>query len=73
MRHADVDDMFIEIMDDLTLKAEKDSELAEGLKWIDGQASRKGISFYEAALMILRKHMAEKYAKEWLRDKLNGQ
>ena len=66
-----VDDQFMGIIDDLVVMAESDSELAEGLKWIDAQSRKNGVTFYEMAMMILRKHMAERRAKEWLKNKLN--
>ena len=65
-----VDDQFVEMIDDLVVMSEKDSELAEGLKWIDAQSQRSGLTFYEMALIILRKHSAERRAKDWLMDKL---
>jgi hypothetical protein len=66
-----VDDHFMEMIDDLVVMSEKDSELAEGLRWIDVQSQRNGLSFYEMAMIILKKHMAERRAKEWLKEKLN--
>jgi tRNA(His) 5'-end guanylyltransferase len=66
-----VDDQFMEMIDDLVVMSEKDSELAEGLRWIDVQSQRNGLTFYEMAMIILRKHMAERRAKEWLKGKLN--
>ena len=65
-----VDDQFVEMIDDLVVMSEKDSELAEGLKWIDAQSQRNGLTFYEMAMIILRKHSAERRAKDWLMDKL---
>ena len=66
-----VDDQFMEMIDDLVVMSEKDSELAEGLKWIDVQSQKNGLPFYEMAMIILRKHMVERRAKEWLKDKIN--
>jgi hypothetical protein len=66
-----IDDHFMEMIDDLVVMSEKDSELAEGLRWIDVQSQRNGLSFYEMAMIILKKHMAERRAKEWLKEKLN--
>ncbi|HKU48466.1 MAG TPA: hypothetical protein VJP79_00825 [Nitrososphaera sp.] len=67
-----VDDQFIGIIDDLVVMSEDDSELAEGLRWIDSQSRKQGVTFYEMAMIILRKHMAEKKAKEWLNNKLSS-
>jgi tRNA(His) 5'-end guanylyltransferase len=66
-----VDDQFMEMIDDLVVMSEKDSELAEGLRWIDVQSQRNGLTFYEMAMIILRKHMAERRAKEWMKGKFN--
>ena len=66
-----VDDQFMEMIDDLVVMSEKDSELAEGLKWIDFQSQRNGLTFYEMAMIILRKHMVERRAKEWLIEKIH--
>jgi len=68
-----VDDQFMGIIDDLVVMSEHDSELAEGLRWIDVQSRKQGVTFYEMAMIILRKHMAERKAKEWLNNKLNSQ
>jgi hypothetical protein len=67
-----VDDQFMMIIDDLVVMSEKDSELADGLKWIDAQSRKNGVTFYEMALIILRKHMAERKAKDWLKTKLSN-
>lgn len=68
-----VDDQFMGIIDDLVVMSEHDSELAEGLRWIDTQSRKQGVTFYEMAMIILRKHMAERKAKEWLNNKLSSQ
>lgn len=66
-----IDDQFMGIIDDLVVMSENDSELAEGLRWIDAQSQKNGVTFYEMAMIILRKHMAERRAKEWLNNKLS--
>ena len=66
-----VDDQFVEMIDALVVMSENDSELAEGLKWIDLQSQRNGMTFYEMAMIILRKHMVERRAKEWLIEKIH--
>lgn len=64
-----VDDQFIQIVDELVVMSEGDAELAEGIRWIDSQSQKSGITFYEMALIVLRKHLAEKKAREWLDSK----
>lgn len=61
------DEQFIKMVDEMVMSAEHDSELAEGLKWIDMQSRQQGLTFYEMALIILKKHVAEKRAREWLK------
>lgn len=61
-----VDDQFIELIDNLVFMAKNDSDLAEGLRWIDAQSQKNNVSFYEMAMVVLRKHMAERKAKEWM-------
>lgn len=68
-----VDDQFMMILDDLVVMSESDSELAEGLRWIDMQSRKIGITFYEMALIILKRHTAQRRAKEWLKSKMNSQ
>lgn len=62
-------EQFMKIVDELVMNAESDSELAEGLRWIDTQSREKGLTFYEMAFIVLKKHMAERRAKEWLKNK----
>jgi hypothetical protein len=62
-------EQFMKIVDELVMNAETDSELAEGLRWIDVQSREKGLTFYEMAFIVLKKHMAERRAKEWLKNK----
>jgi hypothetical protein len=64
------DEKFIKIVDDLVVSSENDPDLAEGLKWIDMQSRKNGVTFYEMALVILKKHMAERRAKEWMKAKM---
>lgn len=69
MMGQEVDEQFMSIIDDLVVMSENDSELADGLRWIDTQSQKNGLTFYEMALIVLRKHMAERKAKEWLQGK----
>jgi hypothetical protein len=68
----EVDDQFVGIIDDLVVMSEGDGELADGLRWIDAQSRKHGISFYEMAMIILRKHLAERRAKEWMQSRSNA-
>lgn len=59
-----LDDQFIRLVDELVVSAGKDPELIRGLKWIDMQSRKNGISFYEMAFMVLKKHEAENRARQ---------
>jgi hypothetical protein len=65
-----IDEQFIEMIDDLVVMSEEDSELAEGLRWIDLQSQKNEMTFYEMAMTILRKHLVERRAKEWMKGKI---
>jgi hypothetical protein len=57
-------------MDDLILERwDKDAELRDGIRWVEDEAARQGVSFYEMAFQIIEKYLAERSAKRWLRSK----
>ena len=45
--------LFGEIVDERVEISRDDPELAEALRWIDGQASSEGVSFYEMTARVL--------------------
>ena len=60
---------FNKMVDELIEFSEYDPELKEGIKWLDEQAQKKGISFYEMIFQVLQKHDINEKAKDWLRGK----
>lgn len=61
---------FMSCMDDLILERwDKDAELRDGIRWVEDEAARQGVSFYEMAFQIIEKYLAERSAKRWLRSK----
>lgn len=60
---------FMKMVDELVVFADKDPELAEGIKWIDMQSREKGFSFYEMTYLVLSRHDIDKKAKDWLSSK----
>ena len=64
-----IDEQFIEIVDDLVIMSESDADLAEGIRWIDSQSQKNGLTFYEMVYIVTEKHMAEEKAKQWLSKK----
>jgi len=57
---------FMKMVDDLVEFAEYDPDLADGIKWLDEQAKKKGVSFYDIVFEILYKHDINMKAKDWL-------
>ncbi|HXV50670.1 MAG TPA: hypothetical protein VD689_00920 [Nitrosopumilaceae archaeon] len=60
---------FTKMVDDLVDFAQYDSELADGIKWLDEQARKKGISFYDMVFEVLYKHDVNSRAKQWLNSR----
>ena len=57
---------FSKMVDELVEFSEYDPELADGIKWLDDQAQKKGITFYDMVFEVLYKHDVNSKAKEWL-------
>ena len=57
---------FSRMVDELVNFSESDPELADGIRWLDDQAQKKGISFYDMVFEVLYKHDVDSKAKDWL-------
>ena len=57
---------FNKMVDELIDFSEFDPELSDGIKWLDIQAQKKGISFYDMVFEVLYKHDDDSKAKSWL-------
>jgi len=60
---------FTKMVDELVEFSEHDPELSDGLKWLDGEAQKKGLSFYDMVYQVLYKHDVNSKAKEWLNSR----
>lgn len=60
---------FSKMVDELVEFSEHDPELADGIKWIDSQAQKKGITFYDMVFEVLYKHDVNSKAKDWLKTR----
>ena len=60
---------FNKMVDELVEFSEHDPELSDGLKWLDGEAQKKGLSFYDMVYQVLYKHDVNSKAKEWLNSR----
>lgn len=45
--------IFTDVIDDLVVMSENDPELAAGIRWIDENAQKRGVSFYDVAFEVL--------------------
>ena len=57
---------FSKMVDELVEFSKYDPELAYGIKWLDEQAQKKGITFYDMVFEVLYKHDVNSKAKDWL-------
>lgn len=60
---------FTKMVDELVEFSQYDPELADGIRWLDGEAFKKGINFYDMVFEVLYKHDANSKAKDWLNHK----
>ena len=60
---------FTRMVDELVEFSEHDPELSDGLKWLDGEEQKKGLSFYDMVYQVLYKHDVNSKAKDWLNSR----
>ena len=60
---------FRKMVDDIVMFSEYDPELADGVKWLNDQAYKKGLSFYDMVFDVLYKHDINQKASDWLRTR----
>ena len=60
---------FTNMVDELVEFSEHDPELSDGIKWLDGQAQKKGLTFYDMVFEILYKHDVNSKAKDWFNSR----
>ncbi len=57
---------FTRMVDELVEFSQHDPELADGIRWLDDQAQKKGITFYDMVFEVLYKHNVGSKAREWM-------
>ena len=60
---------FSKMVDELVEFSEYDQGLADEIKWLDDQAQKKGITFYDMVFEVLYKHDVNSKAKDWLKTR----
>jgi len=63
---------FTKMVDELVEFSEHDPELSDGLKWLDGEAQKKGLSFYDMVYEVLYKHDVNLKQKNGLTLEINS-
>ena len=65
----DAPNFFHKMVDELVEFSEHDEELASGIKWLDSEAIKKNISFYDMVFDILYQHDMNERAKQWVKKR----
>jgi hypothetical protein len=60
---------FRKMVDELVEFSAHDTELADGIKWLDSQAQKKGITFYDMVFEVLYSHDINSKAQNWLKTR----
>lgn len=60
---------FTKMVDDLVEFSGSDPELAHGIRWLDNQAQKKGITFYDMVFEVLYKHGLDSSTTHWMSSK----
>jgi len=60
---------FTKMVDELIISSDYDNELADNIKWLDGQAQKRGISFYDMVDQLLNRHDINSKAKTWMKNR----
>ena len=60
---------FRKMVDEFVEFSAHDPELADGIKWLDGQAQKKGITFYDMVFEVLYSHDVNSKAQNWLKTR----
>ena len=60
---------FASLIDELVESADQDPELADGIRWLDEQARRRGVTIYDMAFEVLYRHDWSAGSGAWLRSR----
>jgi len=60
---------FSKMVDEIVNLSEQDPELADGIKWLDEQAQKKGITFYDMVADVLYNYQTTQNTKQWLNNR----
>lgn len=57
---------FSKMVDELVQFSKYDPQLEDSIKWLDLQAQKKGVSFYDMVFDVLYRHDVNSKASDWL-------
>ncbi len=57
---------FSQMVDELVEFADHDPELADGIRWLDDKAQKKGVTIYDMIFEVMYKHDMDSKAHDWL-------
>jgi len=60
---------FTKMIDELVEFSDYDPELSDGIKWLDEQAQKKGLTFYDMVYQVLYRLEVNSKAKDWLNSR----
>ena len=69
LRMLESNTFFTKMIDELVEFSEYDPELSDGIKWLDAQAQKKGLTFYDMVYQVLYRHDVNSKAKDWLNSR----
>ena len=62
-------EFFTQMVDELVTCSENDPDMIDAIKWLDSQAQKKGITFYDMIYEVLYKYDMDSKAQKWLNNR----
>lgn len=63
---------FTKMVDEIVRFSHYDEELSEGVRWLDSESKKRGISFYDMVFIVLYKVDNSKRASKWLNGRFRN-
>jgi hypothetical protein len=69
IKTSKLSNFFKQQVDELVQSSDKDPHLKEALGWVDEQAKKHDVSFYEMIFHILYRYHMDNKARQWARER----